>query len=88
MTIVGVDWKVEVLEESFRGARKNMKEHFGDDFSGFEVIKSEGKEHVAIVDRERVVLGYKKTVAAEMVEGLGRAPDALPEHAPHPPGAT
>ncbi len=88
MKIIGVDMTVEELEASFRGSKGNLRAYFGDDFTLFDVIKSRGKEHVAIVDREGVVLGYRKTVAPEMVERLGRAAEALPVHAPHPRGAT
>ncbi len=77
---------VEDPGTSFLGARGDLKWHFGDDFSGFEVIQSGGREHVALVDRVRVVLSYRKTVALKLVEKLGRAADKLPAHALHLPG--
>jgi hypothetical protein len=88
MKITEVDTTVEELEASFRGSKVNLRAQFGDNFTLFDVTKSRGKEHVAIVDGEGVVLGYRKTVAPEMVEQLGRAAKVLPVHAPDSRGAT
>ncbi len=50
MKIIGVSWTLDELEKIFKGAKGNLKEHFGSDYSDFEVIGAEGKEHVAVVD--------------------------------------
>lgn len=86
MRTIQIDTSLEELKETWKGAGKDLVAHFGGGFEDFEVVETVGQEHVAIVDREGVVLGYKKTTDPQNATALALAAEELPAHAPHPRG--
>ncbi len=86
MRTIQIDTSLEELKETWKGAGKDLVAHFGGDIADFKVVETVGQEHVAIVDREGVVLGYKKTTDRQNATALALAAEELPAHAPHPPG--